>query len=283
MLASMSYPAPTAAPSTHPLADRARQAGARLLAAVRQEVAALDPAKVAAQALSAALPHLTFSRTRSLVLRGAGFRMGARTRVMGRLLVTGRGDHRTLLSIGDGSMITGPLLVDLEAPVRIGDRVYIGHDALLLTVNHDIGGPGQRCGNSDRRPIVIEDGAWLGARVTVLPGVTIGAGAVVAAGAVVTRDVPANTLVAGVPARVLRALPVPDAAEAPASGDQAGEDLVAEGQAGGQPWRFDPEQIDQPRHPMVARALYDEVLGGAAGWTQLGADAGVPGTQPPRR
>ena len=48
MLAWMSYPAPTAAPSTPPLADRARQAGARLLAAVRQEVAALDAAKVAA-------------------------------------------------------------------------------------------------------------------------------------------------------------------------------------------------------------------------------------------
>jgi maltose O-acetyltransferase len=281
MLASMSYRPPTDAPPA-PLADRARRAGARVLTALRQEVEALDPAKAAAQAMASALPHLSFSRTRTLLLRGAGFRMGPRTRVMGSLVVTGRGDHRTLFSIGDDSMITGPMLVDLEAAVTIGDRVYIGHEALLLTVNHDIGGPGQRCGNSDRRPIVIEDGAWLGARVTVLPGVTIGAGAVVAAGALVTRDVPANHLVAGVPARVVRALPV-DGPDAPASERQAREDLVREGQAGGQAWGFDPEQIDQPRHPVVARSLYDEVLRRAPGWSQLGADAGVPGTQPPRR
>jgi maltose O-acetyltransferase len=57
------------------------------------------------------------------------------------------------------------------------------------------------------RPVSIEDGAWIAARVTILPGVTIGRGTVVAAGAVVTRDVPPNTLAAGVPARVKRELP----------------------------------------------------------------------------
>jgi acetyltransferase-like isoleucine patch superfamily enzyme len=58
-------------------------------------------------------------------------------------------------------------------------------------------------------PIRIEDGVWIGSRVTVLPGVTIGAGAVIAAGAVVNRDVPPDTLVGGVPARVLRHLDEP--------------------------------------------------------------------------
>ena len=53
-------------------------------------------------------------------------------------------------------------------------------------------------------PIVIGDKVWIGANATVLPGVTIGKGAIVAAGAVVTRDVPPNTIVAGVPARVVR-------------------------------------------------------------------------------
>jgi maltose O-acetyltransferase len=72
--------------------------------------------------------------------------------------------------------------------------------------------------------IEIGDGAWLASRVMVLPGVRIGAGAVVAAGSVVTRDVPDNTLVAGVPARVARSLsadghpdPALDAPDMPAS------------------------------------------------------------------
>ena len=54
--------------------------------------------------------------------------------------------------------------------------------------------------------MVIKDGAWLGARCTILPGVTVGEGAIVAAGAVVHRDVAPNTLVAGVPARVVKEL-----------------------------------------------------------------------------
>jgi maltose O-acetyltransferase len=285
ILASMWYRIAVTMRSPPPssLADRARQASARLLAVLREELEVFDPAKAAAQAVSAALPHLAFSRTRTLVLRGAGFRMGPRSRVMGSLMVTGRGDHRTLFSIGDECMITGPLMVDLEAPVRIGDRVHIGHDGLLLTVDHRIGSARQRCGASDRRPIVIEDGAWLGARVTVLPGVTIGAGSVVAAGAVVTRDVPPNTVVAGVPARVLRELPPLDGAASSRSGSEAGDNLVGQGQAGGQSWRLDAEQVDQPRHAVVSRALYDEVVRGTSGWSQLGPDSGIPGPQSPRR
>jgi len=86
--------------------------------------------------------------------------------------------------------------------ITIGDGSLIGHGSTLTTLDHGV--------DPDRRadmipaPIVIGRKVWLGASVTLVPGVTIGDGAIVGAGAVVTKDVPANAIVAGVPARVIR-------------------------------------------------------------------------------
>jgi acetyltransferase-like isoleucine patch superfamily enzyme len=86
--------------------------------------------------------------------------------------------------------------------ITIGDGTLIGHGSTLTTLDHAI--------DPDRRadmvpaPVVIGRKVWLGAGVTVVPGVTIGDGAIVGAGAVVTKDVPANAIVAGVPAKLLR-------------------------------------------------------------------------------
>ena len=93
-------------------------------------------------------------------------------------------------------------------PIIIGNRAQIAYHVTLITGDHHIGPPASRAGVMNARPITIGEGAWIGARVVVLPGVTIGAGAVVAAGAIVTKDVAPNTLVAGVPARFLRKLPM---------------------------------------------------------------------------
>jgi acetyltransferase-like isoleucine patch superfamily enzyme len=67
--------------------------------------------------------------------------------------------------------------------------------------------PERRGGERYSRPVVVEDGVWVGACATILPGVTLGRGSVVAAGALVARDVPPHTLVAGVPARPIKSLP----------------------------------------------------------------------------
>jgi acetyltransferase-like isoleucine patch superfamily enzyme len=84
--------------------------------------------------------------------------------------------------------------------------VAVGPGVYFITGTHRIGSHTQRAGPVIAAPIRVGDGVWIGARAILLPGVTVGAGAIVAAGAVVTRDVPADTLVAGVPAQVKRSL-----------------------------------------------------------------------------
>ena len=87
--------------------------------------------------------------------------------------------------------------------ITIGDGTLIGHGSTLTTLNHRLD-PARRA-DMLPSPVVIGRNVWLGAGVTVVPGVTIGDGAIVGAGAVVTKDVAADTIVAGVPARVVRA------------------------------------------------------------------------------
>jgi len=110
------------------------------------------------------------------------------------------------LTIGERSLLNRSCFLDLGAPVVLEANVVVGHGTALCTTTHQLGPADFRCGPPTRGPIVLERGCWLGANVTVLPGVRVGPGAVVAAGAVVTKDVPANVVVAGVPARVVRRL-----------------------------------------------------------------------------
>ena len=167
----------------------------------------IRPRQLAARTLSRVLPQFSFIRTRTALLRALGLRIGERSLILGALEVTGLGDPAELLSIGDDTFITGPLHVDLGgAAVRIGSRVRMGHHVSLLTMDHEIGPSDNRCGRLVTAPITIGDGVWLGSSVTVLGGITIGKGSIVCAGAVVTRDVPPDTLVGGVPAKFLRNL-----------------------------------------------------------------------------
>ena len=86
--------------------------------------------------------------------------------------------------------------------ITIGDDTLIGHGSVITTLNHGV--DPQRRGDMLPAPVVIGRKVWLGARVTIVPGVTIGDGAIVGAGAVVTKNVPADVIVAGVPAKVIR-------------------------------------------------------------------------------
>ena len=90
-----------------------------------------------------------------------------------------------------------------QGGIFIGDRVLIGHNTVLATIDHDLD-PASR--QNHYAPIRIGNDVWIGASAVITKGVTVGDGSVIAAGAVVTKDVPAHTVYGGVPARLLRRL-----------------------------------------------------------------------------
>ncbi|MDL5350708.1 DapH/DapD/GlmU-related protein [Microbacterium sp. zg-YB36] len=92
-----------------------------------------------------------------------------------------------------------------QGGIDIGDGSLIGHNAVITTLNHDLS-PKRRA-DMHPAPVIVGRGAWFGANVTVLPGVTIGDEAVVGAGAVVTKDVPPRAVVVGVPAKQVSTVP----------------------------------------------------------------------------
>lgn len=109
------------------------------------------------------------------------------------------------LVIGDRSGIG--IEADIHGPVTIGNDVMMGPRCTILTRNHrieDVSIPMSRQGFAEYQPVVIEDDVWIGANVTIMPGVRVGAGSVLAAGAVVVRDVEPFSIMGGVPARLLR-------------------------------------------------------------------------------
>jgi acetyltransferase-like isoleucine patch superfamily enzyme len=110
------------------------------------------------------------------------------------------------LEIGERSLVNfGCSIVALER-VTIGERCLIGpHCMIMDTAFHHVE-PARRLDEPTAVPITIGNNVWLGARVIVFPGVTIGDDAVVGIGSVVTRDIPARAVAAGVPARVIRSL-----------------------------------------------------------------------------
>lgn len=98
--------------------------------------------------------------------------------------------------------------IDAIGGLVVGDNVSIAHQTSILTFNHTWDKPGLpiKYNPVELKSVVIEDDVWIGCGVRIMPGVTLGRRSVIAAGSVVTRDVPRGTLVAGVPARVIRSI-----------------------------------------------------------------------------
>ena len=116
-------------------------------------------------------------------------------------------DYGRYITIGARTFINYNFTALDVAPITIGEDVMIGPNVQLLTPTHPLEPWLRRDKLEAAKPITIGDNVWLGGGVIVLPGVTIGENTVVGAGAVVTRDLPANVVAVGNPARIVKELP----------------------------------------------------------------------------
>ncbi len=111
-------------------------------------------------------------------------------------------DYGLNISVGKHVFINSGCCFQDQGGIEIGDDVLIGQQVVIATLNHDP--DPERRANMLPAPVKIGNRVWIGAHATVLPGVTIGDGAVIGAGAVVTKDVPANAVALGVPAKIIK-------------------------------------------------------------------------------
>lgn len=115
-------------------------------------------------------------------------------------------DNGKNIHVGEDFLSNYNLTILDIAPVNMGHNVMIGPNVDIYTVNHPMTAQGRRKYLAKATPVNIGNDVWIGGRVVILPGVTIGNNVVVAAGAVVTHDIPDNSVAAGLPAKVIKKL-----------------------------------------------------------------------------
>lgn len=146
--------------------------------------------------------------------------VGERVKLAGNVALVSRDESPVVIgadtNIYRNTEIQGPVtigtrcLINRDGYIRphttIEDDVFLGPFVRIITDGHQIGESERRAGTNQVQPTTIGAGTWVGASTTILGGVTIGPGCIVSAGSLVNKDIPANSLVGGVPARVIRLL-----------------------------------------------------------------------------
>jgi maltose O-acetyltransferase len=183
-------------------AEQPRFSLAKLRAVLKAEVDQIRPRQHILSLLSRAIPSDTGNAVRASLLRARGLSIGEGTLVRDTPHFTG-GEGRGFdnFSTGRDCVIGLGCSFEVGTTLTLGDQVTLGHQVLIITTTHELGPREHRAGNAIRAPVKIGDGAWIGSRCVVLPGVTIGPGAIVDPGSVVTKDVAAHTRVSGIPAK----------------------------------------------------------------------------------
>ena len=116
-------------------------------------------------------------------------------------------DYGYNIEIGENFYSNHNLVILDCAKVKFGDNVFIAPNCGFYTAEHPLDAETRNKGSEYAKPIIIGNNVWIGGGVQILSGVTVGNNSVVAAGAVVTKNVPDNSVVAGVPAKVIKFLP----------------------------------------------------------------------------
>ncbi|NOX60016.1 MAG: acyltransferase [Planctomycetes bacterium] len=155
----------------------------------------------AVMALTAILPDVgAVLVVRGLLVRGCFRKCGKNFRIASGVKMT----FTTRVSIGDHVYIAPGCWIQGIGGVTLEGEVMLGPFTVLASTNHTKKNGSYRYGDGIPKPISLGVGSWTGAHTVITAGTTIGAGAAVAAGSVVTKDVPAHSIVGGVPARILK-------------------------------------------------------------------------------
>ena len=156
-----------------------------------------------------------FESTFPLIMGYGDIYIGNRLGLSGHvsLVVSYKANPNPTIEIGDDVYLGFGVFLSCADRITIGDRVLIAHGVSIYDNNNHPIDPKARkenrpIGKIDFQPVIIEEDAWIGAKATILKGVTIGRGAVVATESVVTRDVPPMTVVAGNPAKVVKRIQI---------------------------------------------------------------------------
>ncbi len=146
------------------------------------------------------LPDWVFiMRLRGFLLKPAFKSVGINFQVASTCMVIGSSE----ILIGNDVYFAHDSWIQGVGGINIGDEVMLGPQTIIVTTRHTMKSGSYRFGKGITAPVSIGRGAWTGAGVKVMPGVTIGAGVLCAAGAIITKDVAEYTVVAGVPAKVV--------------------------------------------------------------------------------